>query len=100
MRQFKVIDVHSERQMYGEYFGYPKCCVKYFVENFDELPILNKRRKPLHGSGFIPCPDCSLNKTEEELIKEINENRKYEKPFAPFLETCPETGIWIRRKFS
>lgn len=53
----------------GTYFGYPQCCQRYFYKrgycdtNF-----------PLLGTGYIPCLSCR-KKTEEELIKTINENR-------------------------
>jgi len=42
----------------GLYFGYPRCCIKYFIEHKDNLPqiCLNVSE----DYGFIPCESCSV----------------------------------------
>lgn len=57
----------------GRYFGYPECCIAEFIFRVStgNFPI---PARPLDGTGYIPCINCSL-KTEEELTKNINTNR-------------------------
>ena len=47
----------------GLYFGYPKCCIKYYIENKNNIP--ENCLDASENSGFIPCEICSqkiLNK--------------------------------------
>jgi hypothetical protein len=61
-------------EILGVYFGYPSCCIQWFVENHSEK--LTLCQKMTHrGFGFIPCPKCSrellLGKiTYESLLKD------------------------------
>lgn len=65
--------------IYGYMFGYPKCCIRAFVDTpTDEwikyvanivMPI------PLAGSGYIPCPECH-KLSGDALIDKIETNRK------------------------
>lgn len=67
----------------GEHFGYPSCCIAYFLGFMiahikgEKPPRLPRK---LHGTGYIPCPDCN-SKSEEELLATIVENRKEPLPF-------------------
>jgi len=47
----------------GLYFGYPKCCIKFYIENKNNLP--QNCLDASENTGFIPCTICSqkiLNK--------------------------------------
>lgn len=70
----------------GLYFGYPKCCIKWFSEERIEVhPNNHKQLTPqqeaVHGfRGFIPCPECAEKITHDtihELIKNRICNRAY-----------------------
>jgi hypothetical protein len=41
----------------GLYFGYPLCCIKYFIEQKDNLPQICLNAS--EDFGFIPCESCS-----------------------------------------
>lgn len=72
----------------GLYLGYPVCCVIDFsgrmhlayTEHYD---LLDRKARPLSGSGYVPCPLCA-QKTEEELIATIVANRKCPTPFPEY----------------
>jgi hypothetical protein len=68
----------------GVYFGYPSCCIQWFVENFgepDEFIELNKRQESVHGgNGFIPCPKCA-EKVTKKTISTLIRNRICDKKF-------------------
>ena len=72
----------SQWQTYGEYFGYPECCVAAFrmLEHFGK-----DVEYKLNGTGYIPCSVCN-EKSEEELLETIAKNRKCPTPF-------PEDGM-------
>ena len=50
----------------GLYFGYPRCCIKYFIEHKDNLPQICLDASDDYG--FIPCESCS-NKILNNKIK-------------------------------
>lgn len=54
----------------GKYLGYPSCCTDEFVSG--SRSHIGGRK--LEGTGYIPCKKCN-NKTEEELLNTIKENR-------------------------
>jgi hypothetical protein len=62
----------------GEYLGFPDCCIDEFV---------NRRGHPgprkLLGTGYVPCASCN-NKTEHELVDQIDLNRKCPVPFPEY----------------
>lgn len=68
----------------GIRFGYPPCCIGDFVERVLTGQRIDEKRK-LHGSGYVPCPECN-KKTDAELLAAIRDRRKFEKPF-------PEDGM-------
>ena len=49
----------------GLHYGYPKCCISYFIANFDSLPEINESRK-LKFAGYVPCPLHYAKKEKEE----------------------------------
>ena len=65
----------------GENFGYPKCCIDAFVNTYDNFNDLSyddgRSERKLFGSGFVPCVKCHETKTEQQLVDEINANRKF-----------------------
>ena len=70
---FKKIDnTFYNGYMLGMYYGYPSCCIIYFLTNFNfngsnsRQKYSNKCIKAGNGSGFIPCPGHA---------KEINEGK-------------------------
>lgn len=66
----------------GTWLGYPKCCIDDFIYRFGTYcPSTAQTKRPLHGTGFVPCPICSATYTDEELIAKINANRQCPTPF-------------------
>lgn len=65
---------------YGEYFGYPECCIQAFM-TMNHMHSEDWRRYPLHGTGFVCCPTCAESKTEQQLMDEINARRDHPRPF-------------------
>ena len=64
----------------GEYFGYPRCCIDFFCDNFDDLgDIHNKREKEIGalylafiGMSHVPCPKCYAT-----LVRQKEYMKKY-----------------------
>jgi hypothetical protein len=62
-------------QSNGEYFGYPQCCIDFFIKR--GVAILNRdfnntKLSPEHESlsiktGFVPCTSCA----EKVINKEV-----------------------------
>ena len=67
--------------IFGIEYGYPHCCIKYFNvrqvngELQKSLQTSNLKKQKLFGTGYICCPQCNLDFSEEELIENINLNR-------------------------
>ena len=49
----------------GLYFGYPRCCIKYFIEHKDNLPQICLDAS--EDFGFIPCESCSNKVTNNKI---------------------------------
>lgn len=64
--------------VFGTFFGFPECCIKSFYT----MEHIGGPGRKLTGTGYIPCLKCN-EKTEEELIAVISENRVCKTPF-PF----------------
>jgi hypothetical protein len=67
---------------WGEYLGYPKCCVDGFVAIWEDV-IINRVKAPvrkLAGTGYIPCTVCN-ELSEEELTRTIEKGRVCPIPF-------------------
>lgn len=75
----------------GEFFGYPECCINWFIERGTKLYTISDMNKLIEAAevpknqqnyihGFIPCPKCAekvVPGREGELIK----NRKCPTPY-------------------
>ncbi len=71
---------------YGDYYGYPDCCIKAFTEYFYQhiqFEQLSAARQKTALKGFIPCETCAQKILSKELniAKLINAKRKHHKPF-------------------
>lgn len=77
--------------VWGKYYGFPKCCVQAFVKHnieigFGYADFVGIRK--LHMTGFVPCTHCNDTKTESELLSEIENNRICKIPF-------PQTNYFL-----
>lgn len=43
----------------GEYFGFPECCIKEFLETACQSTKDRYPEGPWSGTGFLPCLQCS-----------------------------------------
>lgn len=64
----------------GEFFGYPDCCIKWFIEHRHDpfpncTPLTPKQYEVAGYRGFIPCPVCAEKVTFDSLHTLI-QNRK------------------------
>jgi hypothetical protein len=71
---------------YGDYYGYPDCCIKAFEDYFYqriEFEQLSLVRQKTSLKGFIPCETCAKKILSKELniAKLINAKRKHHKSF-------------------
>lgn len=72
---------------FGDYYGYPKCCVKefYYIQpNFlKKKNKKNMKRTTNSFNGFVPCfkHACMIEKNQIKLDELIN-NRKCQVPFC------------------
>lgn len=66
----------------GVYFGYPNCCIEYFVKNAGATVGWNNYAKTswAWGTGYVPCPVCN-KKDKGVLLNEINFHRRCAAPF-------------------
>jgi len=61
--------------VFGLSYGYNPCCIRHFhVRQFNGEIFNPPANRPLTGTGFMCCPECS-KKSESQLISEINEKR-------------------------
>ena len=60
----------------GLFLGYPRCCIKEFMNILEgDIPKDLEERK-LRGTGYVPCLECNKNYTEKELIDRIDSARR------------------------
>lgn len=59
--------MHINHFQLGEYYGFPKCCVIQFAQEFDNELCAVKRRKQYPQSyphweytGYVPCDNCCI----------------------------------------
>lgn len=65
----------------GIFLGYPKCCVKEFMDILEgNIPEDLEKRK-LRGTGYVPCSECNSKYTEKELIDRIDSARRVDLVF-------------------
>lgn len=70
----------------GAYYGFPICCVEFFCNHkdnsFNSVHTHDKNQHPMHGTGYVPCPDCVENSKDKDLFSRlINEHRYCPTPF-------------------
>lgn len=56
-----IIQLYSN----GVHFGYPKCCIAYFINTFTHCNRIKRPRPSHNGTGYIPCPKCTTNKSDK-----------------------------------
>ena len=67
---------------FGEYYGYPPCCIESFLKPTSALHhAVRFEDVPFAGTGFVPCQKCATERTEEEILAEIASRRKCPTPF-------------------
>jgi hypothetical protein len=76
----------SQKQCYGEYFGYRKCCIEAFHKVLltdTKWSELSPERKMTTTNGFVPCQGCAENILQGKMKVEdcILSTRQCPKPF-------------------
>jgi hypothetical protein len=68
---------------WGNYYGYPQCCIDSFTNLFDPKTRSEEQEKVHWDSGFIPCREHALEilagKTTLEAL--ILPTRQHPRPF-------------------
>jgi hypothetical protein len=70
-------------RMTGEYFGYPSCCIDYFIsiDPFDQQET-SAQIAVEEWKGFRPCAKCAAKiLAEGKTIKDLIVNRQHSKPY-------------------
>lgn len=74
----KFKSITDQWQHFGNYYGYPKCC----IDSFCNQRMTRSQRRAGNGSGFIPCKKHSrLILLRETTLKDLIRNRIHTKPF-------------------
>ena len=81
----EIDDTLYSEYMKGLYFGYPTCCIEYFLTYYD-FDRSNKNQqyaksciKAGQGTGFIPCPShCKEIRNGITRIEDCINNRRCE----------------------
>jgi hypothetical protein len=67
------------RELFGKYYGYPKCCIDSFIIGTKKTRNQRYSHKRL---GFIPCNNCATKIMNGEItIEQLIKNRIYSKAF-------------------
>ena len=77
----KIKDATLRLEFLGRCFGYPECCIDFFITNkkpswLKDLPWYEKRTLKLNG--YVPCEKCS-KLSRQELVDDIDSRRKVKK---------------------
>lgn len=67
-------------RLWGRSFGYPECCVEFFVRECTAERYGDFKDRKLWGTGYVPCELCN-EKSEDELKETIAKGRKTDVPF-------------------
>ena len=68
----------SDRKV-GEWFGYPKCCIDYFVSG---KKISELQYSVANYHGFVPCPEHTEQINNGTLkLNDLIKNRTCKQPF-------------------
>ena len=74
-----LLKVIENRCDFGNYYGYPKCCIKEFNNRYNKKPPNKLQYKVAKHQGFIPCiVCCKLIKHNEIKIENLIQNRECE----------------------
>jgi hypothetical protein len=68
----------------GIYFGYPRCCIAYFINRHNNKSELIAKRQhiPENGTGFVPCKSCTQRVLSGEItIGQLIMDRECETAF-------------------
>lgn len=67
----------------GEYFGYPPCCIKSFVEQYNNIKhVIPVSYISNNNTGFLPCFTCATRILSGEIgLKDLITNRECETDF-------------------
>ena len=74
-----VIRHRKKLRRNGEMYGYPKCCIVSFVNNFFKDNKLSRTQSKVHqNTGFIPCKYCSWKIISGKVkLEELITNRTF-----------------------
>jgi hypothetical protein len=79
-------------EIFGVYFGYPHCCIQWFVETLQKVgpPFqhANGIQRIASEGGFVPCPECARQLFLSEsrastLIKHRIDSKKFPQSDLP-----------------
>lgn len=105
MSSVKSASTISKKQ--GEYFGYPKCCIKSFIGFISG----KKERDPIqiqaaHPEGFVPCKTHAKQILKKKVrVVDLLENRvsirefqqdNYKGDYIAALEDNERFQIWLK----
>jgi hypothetical protein len=69
----------------GAYFGYPTCCIIYFMRRYNNNKsevMAKKQHIPGNETGFLPCKSCAQRVLSGEItIAQLITNRECETAF-------------------
>ena len=85
----------------GVYYGFPRCCIEEFVLYAESGSYLERETRKLSGTGYVPCTKCN-QKSEEELVKIINDNRLHWQKFpkdGPNKKSFVNFSRWVAVMF-
>lgn len=76
----------SKQQSWGDYFGYPKCCIRSFhiiLRTDTKWNMLSQERQQTTTNGFVPCQQCAerILRGEIHVHELILPTRQCPKPF-------------------
>lgn len=72
-----TLEFEDQWRWFGEYYGYPECCVEEFC-SIGEGPFNSNQ---FTGTGYVPCRHCVTTSCPTDLVKLIGERRVSTIPF-------------------
>ena len=78
------IDQIQNNVLYGVAYGYKECCIKYFHRRQFNGDMFKGLQHKLTGTGFICCPECNENFTEDEIKADIKKHRLCKDEFPSY----------------
>ena len=76
---------YANKRKVGTYFGYPECCIEYFMKKMCDRSLQKKAHKNImasDGTGFIPCTKHARKILNKEItLCDILCNRECETIF-------------------